>query len=156
MQSHEVLKKAVTNIGAKAVAADMSLSSSLIYKWCEPKDKPDAAGADNPLDRIHRIYELTDDPGPIKWLCQKAGGFFVKNAPPSRESDSMSLLIATQQILKEFSELLTTMSESVEDDGQVDNKEAKRIRAEWEDLKAIAEGFVAACEQGLYHKTGRA
>jgi hypothetical protein len=151
MESHEVLKKAVTAIGAKSVAADMSLSSSLIYKWCEPKDSPEAGGADNPLDRIEKIYQLTGDAGPISWLCQQADGFFVSNKPQDGKK-RLPLLSVAQEIIKEFSELLDAVSKSVEDDGKVDEQEAVRIRGEWEDLKSAMEGFVIACEKGEYNK----
>ena len=35
MDSHEVLKKAVTKRGAKMVASELGLSTSLLYKWTE-------------------------------------------------------------------------------------------------------------------------
>ena len=38
MNSYEVLKNAITPVGAKSIAADMNLSTSLIYKWCQSKD----------------------------------------------------------------------------------------------------------------------
>ncbi len=150
MESHEVLKKAVTEIGTKAIASDMSLSASLIYKWCEPKDSPDAGGADNPLDRLARVYELTGDTGPVEWLCQKAGGFYVPNQSEKSKEETLTILPVTQKILKEFSEMLSAVSKSLEDDGQIDEEEAGRIRKEWEELKSIAESFVVACEKGEY------
>ena len=152
MESHEVLRDAVTGVGAKSVASDMALSKSLIYKWCEAKDAPGAGGADNPLDRIEKIYRLTEDPGPIQWLCEKADGFFVKN-PAAQGDDSLPLLLGTQKILQEFSELLDAVSHSVEDDSEIDAGEAGRIRREWEDLKRTAESFVVACERGDYTTT---
>lgn len=152
MKSHEVMKKAVTNVGAKSVASDMNLSASLIYKWCEPKEGPDAGGADNPLDRVAKIYELTGDTGPLSWLCQQADGFYVKNPePPEEQENVLHILPTTRTILREFSELLDAVSESVEDDGRIDSEEAERIRAKWEDLKSISEGFVVACEKGQYN-----
>jgi len=149
MESHEVLKQAVKTIGAKAVAADMNLSQSLIYKWCEPKDSPDAGGADNPLDRLAKIYELTGETGPIQWLCEQAGGFFVKNPLQAKDPEA-PVLKMTRTILREFTELLDAVSEGYEDDGNIDHKEADLIRAKWEDLKGIAESFVVGCEKGQY------
>ena len=152
MESHEVMKKAVTNIGAKSVASDMNLSASLIYKWCESTEGEDAGGADNPLDRVHKIYELTGDTGPISWLCNKADGFYVNNPDYEEQADNVApILPMTRRILREFSALLDAVSESLEDDGKIDQKESKLIRAKWEDLKSISEGFVVACEQGQYN-----
>jgi hypothetical protein len=38
----------------------------------------------------------------------------------------------------------------VDDDQSIDADEAIQIRQRWEDLKATAERFVIACEQGHY------
>ena len=149
MNSHEVLKKSVGDLGVKSVAADLGLSTSLIYKWCQPSDSKDASGADNPLDRLARIVELTQDVGPIAWLCQQADGFFVPNAPASRD-EAVPLLQITRCIVREFSDLLDVLTESIENDGKIDLAEAEKIRAAWEEMKSVAEGFVASCERGAY------
>lgn len=149
MNSYEVLKKSVGDLGVKSVASDLGLSTSLIYKWCQPSDSADASGADNPLDRIARIYELTHDTGPIQWLCQRADGYYVANAPTD-DMDAIPLLHMTRRIVREFSELLDVLTESIENDGIIDLKEADTIRVEWEKLKSSAESFVASCEKGLY------
>jgi hypothetical protein len=127
----------------------MGLSASLIYKWCQPNDAPGASGADNPLDRLGQLYTLTRDPGPIRWLCAQADGFFVPNPPPHK-AGAVPLLHMTRKIVREFSELLDVLTSSIENDGQILLDEAEKIRCEWEKLKSSAEGFVLACEQGLY------
>jgi hypothetical protein len=149
MESHEILKQAVNTIGAKAVASDMNLSLSLIYKWCAPNDSPDAGGADNPLDRLAKIHELTGDSGPIQWLCEQAGGFYVRN-PVQVKNHEDPVLKVTRVILREFTELLDAVSEGYENDGHIDDKEADLIRCKWEDLKGISESFVVGCEKGRY------
>ena len=149
MESCEVLKKSVSELGAKSVASDLGLSASLIYKWCQPSDSADASGADNPLDRLARIHDLTKDTGPIEWLCQKADGYFVPNVA-SQDIDAIPLLHMTRRIVREFSDLLDVLTESIENDGLIDLKEADSIRGEWENLKSSAESFVTACEQGRY------
>jgi hypothetical protein len=149
MESHEILKQAVNTIGAKAVASNMNLSLSLIYKWCEPKDSPDAGGADNPLDRLAKIHKLTGDSGPIQWLCEEAGGFYVRNPVRAKNLED-PILKMTRTILREFTELLDAVSEGYEDDGNIDQKEADLIRSKWEDLKGISESFVVGCEKGQY------
>jgi hypothetical protein len=149
MNSHEVLKKTVSHLGVKSVASDLGLSTSLIYKWCQPTDSEDASGADNPLDRLARVHELTGDTGPIQWLCEKADGYFVPNAP-LKQVDAIPLLHMTRRIVREFSELLDVLTESIENDGMIDLQEAEKIRVEWEELKSSAESFVASCEKGTY------
>lgn len=149
MNSHEVIKKSVSDLGVKSVASDLGLSTSLIYKWCQPTDSEDASGADNPLDRLARVHELTGDTGPIQWLCQKADGYFVPNAP-LQSIDAIPLLHMTRRIVREFSDLLDVLTESIENDGRIDLDEAEKIRVEWEELKSSAESFVSACEKGMY------
>ena len=56
----------------------------------------------------------------------------------------------TRELVREFSELLDAVTESVEDDPGIDANEAEQIRQKWEDLKACTEKFVAACEKGHY------
>ena len=149
MKSDEVLKNAITPIGAKSIAADMNLSTSLIYKWCQSKQYNEGA-ADNPLDRLGMLYELTGDDAIVRWLCAKANGYFVKNSELDNVKDS-SLINATQEILTEFSELLAAISKSAAD-SSITARESEDIRQEWEDLKSIAEKFVKACEDGLFTK----
>jgi hypothetical protein len=149
--SNEVLKKSVSDLGVKSVASDLGLSTSLIYKWCQPTDTEEASGADNPLDRLSKVYELTQDLGPVRWLCQQADGYFVPNAP-DQEVDAIPLLHMTRRIVREFSDLLDVLTESIENDGKIDLVEAEKIRVEWEELKSSAESFVGACEKGVYAK----
>jgi len=151
-KSHEVLKKAITQCGAKSIAADMGLSQSMIYKWCQPSAGPDSSGADNPLDRLLEICRLTGDDSMVDWLCLQTGSFRVKN-PPTEQSENIeqSVLQNTQVILKEFTEVLEAVTESYAHEQRIDLKESERIRKEWDELKSVAEQFVCACEQGAFN-----
>lgn len=153
-KSHEILKKAITPCGAKAVAAEMGLSQSMIYKWCQPSGEPDCSGADNPLDRLLEVCRLTGDDSMIDWLCSQTGSFRVKN-PPAKPSSNIgqSVLQNTQVILKEFAEMLEAVTESYANGQRIDLEESKRIRKEWDELKSLAEQFVCACEQGTFNRT---
>jgi hypothetical protein len=55
-------------------------------------------------------------------------------------------------VVEDFGELLTAVSSSIENDGQITPEEADRIRQTWESLKTEAERFVVACERGIYRK----
>lgn len=149
MESHEVLKNAIDKVGAKSVASDMNLSVSLIYKWCQSRDY-NVGAADNPLDRLFALYQLTKDDSLVRWLCHKADGYFVKN--PVKESDltNAELFALTQKILTEFSEMLQAISISTANDGLITKREATEIRREWDEMKSIAENFVKACEEGAF------
>jgi hypothetical protein len=154
MKSYEVIRNAVDEQGAKAVAGALKVSAALVYKWCElpaDKEEPDAPGAKNPLDRVREMYLLTKDIRLIRWLCNEAGGFFVANPVPElRKSMDESIFTETRTMMRDFSELLDAVTESVEDDAQIDVGEADKIREKWEDLKACAERFTLACEKGHY------
>ena len=150
MDSHEVLRQAIRGrSGVKEVAAGLGLSASLVYKWCEPTAGHAAAGSVNPLDRLESLCRLTKTREPLHWLCERFGGIFVPN-PPARRTQEADLLPATRRILREFSDLLDVITRSAENDGEVDDREAARIRREWENLKRIAEEFVCGCEQRRY------
>ena len=154
MRSHEVLKRAADAIGVKALAAELRLSQALVYKWCQEwdPDDPDASGARNPLDRIADIVRLTGDRNVVNWMCHEADGFFVRN-PSERPPDvSTELLVNTQRLVKEFSQLLMTVTKSIEDDGKIEPHEADRIRDAWELFKGTVEAFTVACERGVYRR----
>jgi len=141
--------------GVKAVAAALKVSPALVYKWCEPaadEDDPEQSGAKNPLDRVREMYMLTKDIRLIRFLCNEAGGFFVSNPVPElRRSLDETIFAETRAMVRDFSELLDTITESVEGDSAVTNEEADKIRQKWEDLKACVERFAVACEKGHYH-----
>ncbi|MFQ5591719.1 MAG: phage regulatory CII family protein [Phycisphaerae bacterium] len=152
MRSHEVLKRAADIVGVKALAAAIRLSPALIYKWCQESDpeNPDASGARNPLDRLAEIVRVTGDKEVVNWICHEANGFFVANTAYSPPDPGAELLANTQRLVKEFSQLLMTVTRSIEDDGVIEPAEADRIRDAWEVFKGTVESFAVACERGVY------
>jgi hypothetical protein len=156
MKSYEVIRQAVEEPGVKAVAAALKVSAALVYKWCEPPandDDPDQSGAKNPLDRVREMYQITKDIRLIRYLCNEAGGFFVTNPPVEKQTHDTdaSLYRQSRTLVRDFSALLDSVTQSVEDDHSVDPEEADQIRQKWEDLKANVERFVILCEQGHFH-----
>jgi hypothetical protein len=155
MKSFEVIRQAVDEPGVKAVAGALKVSPALVYKWCEPPAEvadPDQSGAKNPLDRCREMYMLTKDIRLIRWLCNEADGFFVSNPVPDlRKSLDETVFTQTRAMVRDFSELLEAVTESVEDDAAIDTDEADEIRQKWEDLKACVEKFVISCEKGHFH-----
>jgi hypothetical protein len=154
MKSHEVIRQAADEAGIKAVAAAMKVSPALMYKWCEPASDgdPDQSGARNPLDRVNHLYQITRDIRLIRWLCNQAGGFYVADPDLDiRPSIDEAIFNETRGMVRDFSQLLETVTASVEDDTQIDPSEADSIRQKWEDLKACVERFVISCERGHYY-----
>jgi len=149
MKSYDVIRQATDEQGVKAVAAALKVSPALVYKWCEAsgesEDQLEQSGAKNPLDRVREMYLLTKDIRLIRWLCNEAGGFFVSNPVPElRKSLDESIFAETRAMVRDFSELLDTITESVEGDSNVHADEADKIRQKWEDLKACVERFAVA------------
>lgn len=149
MQSYELLKEVLKTTSAKQIASDLNLSLSLIYKWAEKPDGDSAGTGANPIERVDQLIQSTRDPRIIHWLCQRSGGFFIKN-PKQHLSHPEFLIPATNEIVQEFADLLAVIAAAAVDN-RIDVNEAKVIRKRWEDLKAVTETFVACCEQGNFN-----
>ena len=147
MQSHEVLREVLDKCNAKQIAADMGLSLSLIYKWAEPSELH-GSGTVNPLDRIEALIRCSNDAKMVQWICERAGGFFIKN-PKGQWPHPHFLIPATNQIVQEFADLLAVIA-SAAADNTISKQESKSIRARWEELKSVTEGFVRCCEEGNF------
>jgi hypothetical protein len=150
MQSHELLREVLQTTSPKQVAADLGLSLSLIYKWAEPPEGEAGSGAANPLDRIDALLRSTNDPRLVHWICQRAGGFFIRN-PKAHHAHPDYLVPATNEILQEFADLLAVIAGAAADN-HVSADEAKKIRARWEELKTVTESFVRCCEEGNFRR----
>jgi hypothetical protein len=147
VHSHELLHDVLRTSSAKQVAADLGLSLSMIYKWAEP-DEGTGSGATNPLDRIEALLKSTGDQRLVHWVCQRAGGFFIRN-PKLAHAHPDFLIPATNEIVQEFADLLAVVATAASDN-HISTSEAKHIRARWEELKTVTETFVACCEQGNF------
>jgi len=147
MQSYELLREVFEKKTPKQVAADLGLSLSMVYKWAEPPTQAAGSGTGNPLDRIEALLHSTGDQRLVQWICQRAGGFFIQN--PRNIPHPHYLIPATNQIVQEFADLLHVIANATADDA-ITQPEARQIRARWEELKTVTEGFVACCEEGNF------
>jgi len=147
MHSYELLREVFDKKAPKQVAADLGLSLSMVYKWAEPPNHAAGSGTGNPLDRIEALLTSTGDQRLVQWICQRAGGFFIQN--PKHTPHPHFLIPATNQIVQEFADLLHVIAKAA-NDNQITQAEAKEIRARWEELKTVTEGFVACCEEGNF------
>jgi hypothetical protein len=145
MESHELLREVFEKKAAKEISDDLHLSTSMVYKWAQPA--ANEGGIGNPLDRIEALLKSTGDERIVQWICQRAGGFFIQNPKPAPHPHF--LIPATNQIVQEFADLLAVVATAAADD-QITAAEAKTIRARWEELKSVTEGFVATCESGNF------
>jgi len=147
MHSYELLREVFDKKAPKQVAADLGLSLSMVYKWAEPPDHAAGSGTSNPLDRIEALLTSTGYHRLVQWICQRAGGFFILN--PKNAPHPHFLIPATNQIVQEFADLLAVIATAAAD-SQITQAESRQIRARWEELKTVTEGFVACCEEGNF------
>jgi hypothetical protein len=145
MKSHELLREIVHTGNPKQMAEDLGLSVSMIYKWSEPAEQ---SGTPNPLDRVSALIRSSGRTEIAQWVCEQAGGFFVKNS--AEKTSPPALLEATHKLVQEVAEVLSVVSAAAVDN-RIGAEEAKAIRKRWERLKSLTEGFVRACEAGDFH-----
>ncbi|RYD35263.1 MAG: hypothetical protein EOP86_08940 [Verrucomicrobiaceae bacterium] len=149
MESYEILRGAFEKTSPKAISSELGISLSLVYKWSQPPEEDgQGSGSRNPLDRTVDLVRITRDIRIIQWLCQQAGGFFVRN-PKTPEERHREVGPATNTILQQFAELLESITTAASDQ-RITDEESARIRRRWDDLKTFTEGFVRACEQGNF------
>lgn len=147
MDSHEVMREVLKKTSAKQIAADLQLSLSLIYKWAEPPENDTGSGASSPLERVGQLIRSTGDTRIAQWVCEQARGFYIRN--PQNLPPGLPLIPITNDIVKEFADMLATIAVS-SSDSVITKEEAKKIRARWEELKSVTEGFVQAAESGNF------
>ncbi len=145
MQSHELLREVFDQKAPKEISADLELSTSMVYKWAQPA--ANEGGIENPLDRVEALIQSTGDERIVHWICQRAGGFFILN--PKNAPHPHYLIPATNQIVQEFADLLAVVATAAADN-KITAAESEQIRARWEELKSVTEGFVSACESGNF------
>jgi len=148
MESHQVLRDVFQKTNLKEAAARLGLSLSMLYKWSEPPGEGAGSGSSNPLDRVDKLVQLSGDTRPVQWLCEKSGGFFIRN-PKKPHPHSQFLIPATNEIIQEFADLLEVVANAAADN-HITKSEAHAIRSRWEELKSVTEGFVRCCEEGNF------
>lgn len=147
MHAHEVMRDVLKKTSAKQIAADMGLSLSLIYKWAEPAEDESGSGTGSPLDRVGQLIRISGDARIAQWVCERAGGFYIRN--PHSLPPNQALIPVTNDIVKEFADMLATIATSSAD-SVITKDEARDIRRRWEELKSVTEGFVKAAETGNF------
>lgn len=144
MKSHEVLRKSFKKVGAKRVAHELGLSSTLVHKWSRPGQDGGSEEL-NPLDRIALMCVLTGDRAPVQWLCEQLDGFFVANPKTKRIGDVESLL-AWCRAMRRLTDLQSALTEPLSG-ASMSRAAVERLRELWETLKSEMEWYVKLSER---------
>lgn len=153
MESYEIFKEAFKKSSPKEIASELGVSLSLVYKWAQEQSET-GSGSRNPLDRLLEIIRITKEERIIEWLCEHNNGYFVRN-PESSCQQGFEVLPATNEIVSQFSNLLSRISQAALD-SSITQDEAQEIRQQWDRLKCFGEGFVRCCEEGDFEKMAEA
>ena len=145
MESYEIFKEAFKKCSPKEIASELGVSLSLVYKWAQEQSES-GSGSRNPLDRLLQVIRLTQEMRIIDWLCEKNDAYFVRN-PPTSCAQGFQVLPATNEIVAQFSGLLSQIAQAALDNS-ITLSEAEDIRQQWDRLKCYGEGFVRCCEEG--------
>lgn len=149
MKSHELLQEVFAKSNVKQISASLGLSESQVYKWSQAPAADGGSGTSNPLDRVQNLFEETQDLNLIRWICERAGGFFVEN--PNRSAGKRRALTSeTAHLIQEFAGIITLVSQAAED-GKITKDEAKRIRRSWDEIKSRTECFVNSSDAGEFN-----
>lgn len=146
MASHELLHELFVKPQVKNLAVKLGRSAVLLYKWAQPR-AGDNSGKKNPVDWVVELMQLTDE-RLVRWICARAGGFFVKN-PALTVWRALTLVKAAGAVLMCLVQFQGRLLQA-QQDGRVSSKAAEDLRAAWEELKSEAESFVQACERGAF------
>lgn len=147
MKSYELLKEVIEKHGAKTVAAQIGLSVPRIYQWAQPPE-PLGSGATNPLDRIESLLSATQDNRLADWVCQRAGGVFVRDCSTPEERQQF-LKEQSHALIENYAAMIALFS-TTSVDGKITQEEATRIRSEWQRIKSTTELYVRQCEDGTF------
>ena len=150
MASYELLREVFKKPGAKNVAQELNLSLSLIHQWSRPCPHDNRSEAINPFDRVEALIQFTGDQRLAQWVCERAGGFFVRNVAVPRANGAAGALSVTvlEVQLACFAAFMALANAAK--DGHISPENAAGLRPYWETAKSVTEGFIQACEQGAF------
>jgi hypothetical protein len=141
MKSFEVLRRVFKQVGCKNIPGELKLSLSLIHQWARGTVR-------NPLEVVARMSDFPGGQALLDWLCQRKGGFFVRN-PSLKVWRAMTLLKATAVVVGHFCKFQSHLAQA-DERGRIEPAAAEQLRADWEELKSEVESFVVACERGAF------
>jgi len=134
--------------GAKQIADRLGLSVQRLYQWAEPA-QPNGSGTPNPLDRVAALTAATGETRFIKWLCERAGGYFVQNPAAKPGTCEVSLRECCHDLIEKYADMVRILAITARD-GRITTEEAEHLRQNWEGIKSQAEWYVKICESGRF------
>lgn len=137
MNTSEVLESAVGK-ATKQVAHDSGIQPGTLYKWISGENK-------NCLDDTEALINNSPNGEEIiKHLCNKSGGYFVKELQVEGHKDFQII----PDTLREFSELMQAIADGLID-GKITRYEHDRIKNELHDVNSLLMGWLNSCEKEI-------
>ena len=81
-------------------------------------------------------------------ISAQADGFFVEN--PRSKLPPRRLVPAENETVREVVDLLVVLGRAAQT-GRITAPEAAALRARWETVKSVTDGFVLSCEAGVFN-----
>ena len=127
-------------VGRKVKELKRGTGKSLSYHYQELR-----GSTKNILERVKVYLDAEDGDTLIQYLCSTQNGFFYRDLPRISSTD----FTIVPRILKEFSDYLTCLSESLLD-GRITDHEKYKLRKEWSEVSSIVQSLFAAIDRGEY------
>jgi len=127
-RSNDIMKEVVGR-EVKKVAGELNVSPELIYSWQKSYKS-------NPIERVIKIFEETQDQRMIEYICNRAGGFFVEN------TENLDTEATINKIHLEISDVTRALATAWADKKLTLN-ELVKIQCEFNDLQSALTGFLS-------------
>ena len=154
MKSHEAIQRSVNGKTVDHAKA-LGISLSSVTKWQEPSTDYTDSGSYNPLDRIESIIEkslsLGNSPeraySPIQYLTERFG--LIMLHLPKTCKGNVEISRELLKTIKEFGDLAKAASESLNNDGTINKREAEKIDKEAWDLIRQTALFIQTIKESV-------
>lgn len=106
MNAQALLQDIYQQVGIKQLAAQLGVSTSLLYKWLGQGDSHRM----NPVDRVAQLFRVTQDRRLVDMVCRLAGGHFVAEPPVQRRRASRRPELSCR-VMRELAQLQAAVAE---------------------------------------------
>lgn len=152
MDTRAVIKADLKGCDREEIAKAIGMSlGSLNNQVAGEKPYLPKGSSPNFLDKVYNFIDATitttGQSAVLDELAKEFGFVLVEN--PNLSVTKQPAINQIAKMLNDFAELVDEVGQAHQD-SNIDCDEAARIREKWETMKKETEGFVLACETGMY------